>query len=81
MEPIEQQNENESIVVTVQSAHYNDMDKCIKFHMLLDSGHVVGGEWPITMFRFEPGMDIDEEMRKTARLMPGKKLEYVYKPK
>jgi len=55
------------------SSHYYEDSKSIKFFLRFDNGREYGFEWPITMFRFAPEMDRDEEMRKTAKLMHGKK--------
>lgn len=62
------------LVGTVLDSHYYETMKAIRFTMRFENGRQQGFEWPITMFKFPPGSDIDEEMRKTAGLMPGKKI-------
>lgn len=63
-------------VGTCTSAHYYEDSKAIRFTLKFGSGKEYGFEWPITMFRFPDGSDKDEEMRKTANLMPGKKIAW-----
>ena len=58
----------------VESFYYEDM-KAIRAVLHTDSGKTIKIELPITLFKFQPEMDENEEMRKTALLMRGKKIE------
>jgi len=67
----------EKLTGTVTAAHYNETLKAIRFTLKFENGYEQGFEWPITMFKFPVGSDPSEEMMKTAKLMPGKKISVV----
>lgn len=63
-------------VGTCTSAYYYENNKCIRFTLQFDDGRERGFEWPMSMFRFPSGSDRDAEMKKTAKLLLGKKLSW-----
>lgn len=48
---------------------YNRDNKVIRMVFETKEGEKVKEELPATSFKFHPGMDVDEEMEKTAELM------------
>ena len=66
--------EDRTLVGVCTSSHYYEDMKAIRFTLKFDGDNEVGFEWPITMFKFDPKMDKTEEMRKTSKLMIGKKI-------
>jgi len=58
---------------------YNHTEKIIRFILKFSNGAEQGFDWPISMFKFGPGMDQDAEMRKTSELMRGKMIDVMVK--
>ncbi len=73
-------NNNKVYTATVISACYNETVKAIRMELKFENGIVQKHEWPITLFRFKPGQDKDEEMYKTATLLLGKKIDVMIEP-
>ena len=63
----------------VEQAFYNSTIRAIKMHLLIDETVNLGMDLPYTAFTFSDGMDIDEEMEKTAKLLTGKYITIQFK--
>jgi hypothetical protein len=68
-------NDNPVYTGKVLIAHYSETDKAIRMEIEFNNGIIKKIEWPITMFKFRPDQDKDKEMRKTADLLVGKKID------
>jgi len=68
----------EEKVAIVVSTLYNENTRTITVQMVIDERYHLGMDFPHTMFEFKPGMDIDAEMRKTAKLMRGKPIKILF---
>jgi hypothetical protein len=56
----------------VEKAFYNSTIKAMKVELIVDDTIHLGMDIPYDTFTYQPGMDIDQEMEKTANLMIGK---------